>query len=130
ARGAVDDDLALVAQDLEAVGADDVVGGGDEGAGDAVAVVGEDRRLVLDGDVAAEAEAELRRHGRRHPADPLPQVELVGRLVDQHAAALAAPGRAPGALLVVDLRPVPGGDQPAGAADRPDLAGVGDLPAA
>ena len=60
------------------VGAGEVVGAGDEGAGGAVAVVDQGGDLVLDGDVAAESEAELGVHRRRHAADPLPQVELVG----------------------------------------------------
>src|SRR5699024_8256344 len=57
-------------------------------------------------------------------AQPLPQVELVRSLVDQDAAALAAPGRAPCRLVVVALRAPPGGDDPGGVAQLPELAGV------
>ena len=91
------------------------------------AVVDDGGDLVLDGDVAAEAVGDLGEDRLRHAADPLPQVELVGCLVDQHAAALPAPGGPPGGLVVVALRPPPGGDDPAGVADRADLAVVDDL---
>ena len=42
-RAVLDDDLAGVAEDLEPVGADEVVGRGDEHAGRAVAVVDDAR---------------------------------------------------------------------------------------
>src|SRR5690606_13352975 len=112
----VDDDLALVEEQLEAVGADDVVGRGHEVAGDALAEVDERVDLVLGGDVALEAEGELREDLLRGAGEPLPQVQLVGSLVDEHAAALAAPGRAPLGLVVVALRAPPRGDDPGGVA--------------
>src|ERR671917_844304 len=112
--GPVDDDLAAVAEDLQPVGPDEVVCAGAEDAGGAAPEVDHRVHLVLDGDVAAEAVCTFGEHAPRHAADPLPQVELVRRLVHQDPAALAAPGGPPVGLVVVALRPPPRGDDPGG----------------
>ena len=61
-------------------------------------------------------------HIHGHPAQPLEQVQLMGGLVDQHAAALPGPGSSPGAGIVVFLGSPPAGDHPAHPADIPDGA--------
>lgn len=48
----------------------------------------------------------------RHSAQPLEQVKLMRALVDQYAAALAAPRAAPAALIIIGLWAVPVGDHP------------------
>ena len=48
-------------------------------------------------------------------------------LVQEHAAALALPGRAPAAAVVVGLRAEPGGDDPVHAGDLSELAALDDL---
>ena len=48
----------------------------------------------------------------------------MGRLIHQHAAALAAPGGAPGAGAVVAVRPPPAVDDPAGTADLAQLTAL------
>jgi hypothetical protein len=126
-RAVLDDDLAPIAEDLEPVGTGDVVRAGDERARGAVAVVDQRGDLVLHRDVPADPISELGIDGLRDAADPLPEVELVRRLVDEDAAPLAAPGGAPRTGVVVPLRPPPGGDDPVGAPDRADLAGLDDL---
>ena len=125
--GVVDDDLARVEKNLEPVGADQVVGAGGEGAGGAVAEVDQRGHFVFDGDVALEPEGQLGEHRLGHPAQPLPQIELVRGLVDQHAAPLAAPGGAPGALVVVALRTPPRGDDPARVPQLAQLAALNQV---
>src|SRR5699024_8611752 len=110
-----------------AVGADGVVGAGDEAAGRAVFIGRDDGDVVLDVDLAVAAAQALGVHGLGDAADPLPQVELMRGLVDQDAAAFAAPGGAPFALLIVAVRAPPGVDDPVGAADLAELAGSDDL---
>ena len=67
----------------------------------------------------------LHRHG--HAADPLPEVELMRTLVEQDAAALARPGGAPVAGIVVGLRAIPVGDDPVGAADAAVITALHQL---
>ncbi len=124
---AVGDDGAAVANDLEAVGAGGVAGGGDEGAGRAVLVLDVGGHIVLDLDVVPLTKVHLDVDQLGHTADPLPEVEVVGALVEQDAAALARPGGAPGARVVVGLGAVPVGDDPARALEGAQLAGIHDL---
>ena len=74
------------------------------------------------------AELHVGLHLDRQAADPLPQVQLVGALVQKHAAALAGPGGAPAALIEIALGTVPVRDDPVGAADAAVLAGLHQLP--
>ena len=73
------------------------------------------------------AEVHLRLDLFRHTADPLPQIEVVRTLIEQHAAALAAPGRPPGTRIVIRLRTVPVGDDPACAANLAVVAALHQL---
>ena len=66
-------------------------------------------------------------HRNRHAADPLPQIQIVRALVEQHAAPFARPCGAPAAGIIIGLRPIPVGDQPVGAFDRTHLARSNDL---
>ncbi|HET9873990.1 MAG TPA: hypothetical protein VFP89_15510 [Propionibacteriaceae bacterium] len=75
--------------------------------------------LILDGDVTLESVRALREHTFRHATDPLPQVEPVRHLVHQD---LAAPSGPPFGLVVVALRPPPGGDDPGGVAQGAECA--------
>ena len=63
----------------------------------------------------------------RHTHQPLPEIELVRVLVEQHAAAFPFPGGAPAAGVVVTLRAIPVGDDPVGAADLAQLAAVDQI---
>ena len=63
-----------------------------------------------------------------HTADPLPQIQLVGALIQQYAAALARPSRTPIAGIVVCLGAIPIRDQPVGTANGAVLAGAHKLP--
>ena len=58
----------------------------------------------------------------RHPADPLPQVQVVRRLVQQHAAALPDPGSPPFPAVIVVLGAVPVGYDPHASFDFPEPA--------
>ena len=60
----------------------------------------------------------------RDSADPLPQVELVRSLVDQDAAAFAAPCCTPIAGAIVCIRAVPAVDDPVGTADLAELSAL------
>ena len=51
-----------------------------------------------------------------HTAYPLPQIELVGALIEQDAAALARPCCTPVARIIICLRTVPVGYYPVGTA--------------
>ena len=61
----------------------------------------------------------------RHATEPLEHVEIVQALVDEHAAAFAAPRRAPAAAFVIYLRAEPIGVDPVHAHDLAQRA-VGD----
>ena len=62
------------------------------------------------------AETAHRADAERHPEHPLPEIEVVRGLIEQHAAAFTGPSRAPAAGGVVGIRPEPVGDRPAQAA--------------
>ena len=66
-------------------------------------------------------------HARGHAAEPLQRVEIVQALVEQHAAALALPGRAPAAARVIGLGAKPIGDDPVDAHDLAQFAALNQL---
>jgi len=104
----LDDNFALVTQDFEAVGTKQIMGAGDENAAGAIGVFGQSNDVVLNRDVTLEAKFELGSHRRRQAADPLPEIQLVWSLVDEHAAAFSTPSGTPSALIVISLRTPPG----------------------
>ena len=63
-------------------------------------------------------------HARRQAEQPGHYVEVVQALVEQHAAAFAAPGRAPAAAGVVRFGAEPIGDDPAQADDVAQFAAL------
>src|SRR5438034_306726 len=83
------------------LGAGRFAGGGDENAGGAIGPFEVSGDVVLDFDVMEAAELAKAAHPRRHSAEPDEQVDIVRALVEQDAAAFAAPGRAPAATGVV-----------------------------
>ena len=98
------DELAVFADDLEAIGARGFAGGGDEYAGRAVRIFEICGHIVLDLDIVPLAKAAMRVDAARHHAgDPLEQVDLMRGLIVEHAAALALPCRAPAAAVEVIL---------------------------
>src|SRR5690606_1385582 len=121
------DDAAALGGDLQAVGAGGFAGGGDEDAGGAVLEGHGGGDVVLDLDVVVFAELTVgaQRHGQAE--HPLEKVEVVRALVEQHAAALAAPGRAPAAGGVVGLGAEPICDDPVDATDFAELAALDEV---
>lgn len=63
----------------------------------------------------------------REAEHPLEEIEVVRALVEQHAAALAGPSRAPAAGAVVGLGAEPICDDPIHAADFAELAGADEV---
>ena len=128
-RGAAvaDDDPPLVAEDLQVVRSHHVVGRGDEDARAVTPVVEHGGDVVVHGDVVREAEGRLGVDAPGRPAEPLPQVDLVGRLIDEDAAPLASPRAPQGRAVEVPLEPEPVGDHPGAAAQVADLAVRDDL---
>ena len=63
----------------------------------------------------------------RQTAYPLPQIQLVGALVQKNSSALTRPGCTPVSRIIVCLRAVPVGDYPVGAADLSVNAGLHKL---
>ena len=116
--------LAQGAGDLQAVGAGGVAGGGDEHAGRAVGELQEGGHVILDLHVMPLALVGKGMHLGRQAAQPLQQIQLVGALVEQHAATLALPGGTPCTGVIVVLGAVPVGDDPVHALDLADLAAV------
>ena len=121
------DELAVLADHLEAVRARRLPRRRDEDARRAVGVLKVGGDLVLDLNVVVLAEADVGADGGGHAADPLHQVELVRALVRQHAAALAGPRRPPAALVVVLLGAEPVGDDPVHAPQLAQLAALDHL---
>ena len=77
--------------------------------------------VVLHLDVVVAAERREGAHPVGHAEKPLPQVKVVRTLVEQHAAALARPRRAPAARAVIGLRAEPVGDGPLDAPQRAEF---------
>ena len=121
------DDLAPCADDLEAVGAGGFAGGRDEHARGAVGPFHDAGDVVLDLDVVEAAELAEAAHARGHSAEPLQDIELMEALVEEHAATLALPRRAPTATGVVGLGAEPVGDDPVDADDLAEFASVDQL---
>ncbi len=122
AEGAVlDHDLAEITRYLEAVRARRFTGGRDEDAGRAGLVLEVGGHLVFDLDVVKAAEAAEGTHARRHAEEPLPEVYLMRRLVQEHAPSLARPRRAPASAPVVGRGAEPIGDDPVDAAELAEI---------
>src|SRR5690606_31766573 len=120
---AVEHQLAAVSHHFHHLRAGSLAGTGDEDAAGAVGVFEVGGAFILGLDVVVLAPAAERADALRHAADPLEQIEIVRRLVHQHAAPFARPGAAPTARIVVDLRAQPGGDHVHGALDFTQFAG-------
>ena len=119
--------LSAVHGELKPVGAGRLAGAGHKQTRRAVCVLHIGGHVVLHLDVVPAAQAAERAQPHRHAANPLPEIEAVHRLIEQHAAALALPGRAPGAGIEIALRAEPVGHDHARAADLAQLAGGDDL---
>lgn len=117
------------AGDFEAVGAGEFAGGGDEVA-DGGGRVGRGLRVFEDGGdfvfdfdgVVFAGKADGGDAGGREVGDPVEEVEVVGALVDEDAAAFAFPGGAPFTGGVVGVGAEPVGDGPGDAGDGAELA--------
>ena len=120
-------ELAALGGDLEAVGAGGFAGGGDEHAGGAVGEFEVSRDVVLDFNAVIFAETAVGADAFRETEHPLEEIEVVRALVEQHAAALAGPSRAPAAGAVVGLGAEPICDDPIHAADFAELAGADEV---
>src|SRR5690606_29941413 len=115
--------LAAVADDFKTVRPRRLRRVGDEHARCAVLILGVGGDVILHLDVAMLAEmAERPDSPRHHAGDPRPQIQLMGALVDQHAAAFPGPCRPPAAGIVITLRAVPACDDPVGAAQLADFS--------
>ncbi len=117
------DDLAAVGDDFEAIGAGRFAGGGDENAGSAVGIFEIGGDAVFDFDFMETPQLTKGRDGTRHAADPLQQVQLMGALIEQDAAAFALPGRPPGAGIIISLGAKPCGNDPVDAAEGTNFTG-------
>ena len=114
--------LPTVQGNLKAIGSRRVAGRGDKGAGRAVRVLDVGSDIVLHLDIMPASKVHMRVNLDRHAAYPLPEIEVVRALIEQHTTALSAPGGAPFARIIIRLRAIPVGDDPTGAADRAKLA--------
>ena len=121
------DYLRAVERYFKSVRAGRVAGCRDEHAGRAVFIFGIYSHVVLDFDIVPLAYGALRLNGFGHTGYPLPQIELMRALVEQHAAALAAPGRAPSAGIIICLRAIPVGDEPVEAVQPAVFAALHDF---
>ena len=118
------DYFSLRPGDLQAVGARGVGGGGDENAGRPALKLQIGGHVVLHLDVVPLALVAEGADPDGQAAEPLEQVQLMGALVQQDAAALAGPGGPPSAGVIVALGAVPVRDQPGDALEGPELAAV------
>ena len=107
-----DDNASHIATHLKAICAGHLSRIGNEHARGAVGVFQVSRNLVLNGDVMVFSETTKPPYPGRHSEQPCHQIELVGALVQKHAAALAVPRRPPLAAGIVGLRPKPRGADP------------------
>ena len=126
-RGLIADESTAVANDLEAVRAGAVACRGDECTRCAVGVFAPAAYVVLNLDIVPLAVLHLCVDLHGQTADPLPEVELMRALVEKNASALSAPGCAPVARVIVILRAVPIGDEPACSSDLTELARCDDV---
>ena len=123
------DDLAARAADFQAVSAGGFAGAGDEVADRAVGVFQRGGDFVFDFDGVGLADETDGGDAVGHQAvdDELDEIEVVRALVDEYAAAFAAPGRPPAARGVVGPGAKPVGDQPGDAGDFAEFAGLHKL---
>ena len=126
-RTAVRGQCAAIAHDFKAVRAGRIPGRGNKGSGRAVRVLHVRCHVILHLDVVPFAKVHPGIDKARHTANPLPQIQVMRALIEQNAAALARPRGTPRARIIVRLVPVPVGNNPAGAPDRPQRAGIHDL---
>src|SRR5689334_21204346 len=87
--------LASLAGHFESVGSGCLTGGGHEDSGRAAVVFEVGGYFVLDLDVVKAPEPADPTNPRGQTEHPLPEVEVVRALVEQHAAALSSPRRPP-----------------------------------
>ena len=107
------DDFCSVQRDFQPIGAGAVARGGDKGTGRAVGIFGVDGHVVFHFDIMPLALMAEGAYLARHAAKPLPQIQLVGALVEHDAAAFARPRGAPCAGIVVLLGTEPVRNDPA-----------------
>ena len=101
-----------------------VAGGGNKHAAGAVFVFHVRGDIILYLDVVPLSETHMALDSLGHTHNPLPQIQLVGALVQKNAAAFAGPGSAPVAGIVIALRTIPGGNNPDCPADLTIFPGV------
>ena len=121
------DQLCLFQGDLKAVGPGGIRRGGHEHARSPVCEFQVGGHIVLYLDVMPFPIVAEGLHLNGKPADPLKQVQIVGALVQQYAAALSVPGCPPSAGVIVSLGAVPVRDDPVHPFDLPILPAVHDL---
>ena len=118
------DQFCFVHLDLKTVCSVGIAGAGDKYAGCTVGVFHISGNIVLYFNVVPLAVVQMRGDVDGHAADPLPQIQLMGALVQQNTAAFSCPGSTPITGIVIRLAAIPVGDQPVGAANASVFSGV------
>ncbi len=123
----LEDDATTLGCNLEAVGARRLAGRRDEHGRRAVSEFEVGGDVVFNFDVVIPAEVAEGPDALGQAEHPLQKVEIVRTLVEQHAAAFAGPGGAPGARSVIGLRAEPVGNDPIDATDLAELTTLDQL---
>ena len=98
--------------DFKPIGSGSVASGGNEHAGSAVGVLQIGGHVIFHFDIVPFPFMTESTDAAGHSADPLDQIQIVGALVQQYAAAFTVPSGAPGAGIIIGLGAVPVGDDP------------------
>ncbi len=106
-------------RDFEPVGTGRLAGRCDKNAGGAILEIEESGDIVLNVDGVITSEPAESPHARGHAEEPLEEIEIMGTLIEQDAAAFAGPGGPPSPAGIVGGGAKPISDDPI---DAPDFA--------
>jgi hypothetical protein len=123
-----EDEFAAFASNFEAVSAGSFSGGGDEDAGGAVFVLEVSGDIIFYFDVVVATDFAEATDFIGQAEDPLEEIEVVGALIEKHAAAFSAPGSAPSAGGVIVFGAEPIGDNPVDATDGAEFSSLNQFP--
>ena len=119
--------LTAIHLDLKTVSAAGIAGRSYKYTGRTVLIFYISGNIVFNLNIMPLAIVQMRMDLDWHAADPLPQVQLMGALIQQHAAAFPCPGSTPCAGIIISLGAVPVGNDPVRTANTAVLAGIHQL---
>ena len=121
------DDLAHLKGQFQTIGTGSVAGSGDKHAGCAVLILQIGGHIILHFNIVPLRLMTEGTYLRRHPAQPLQQIQLMRALIQQHAAAFSVPCSLPARRIIIALGAIPVSHDPIHTLQRSKLTAFNHL---